>query len=719
MLAPSKHFYEFGPFRLDLAERALLHNGQYVPLTPKALETLVVLVEHRGRILDKEDLLKLVWPDTIVEEVSLAKNVSTIRKALGETEAHRYIETVPKRGYRFIGEVREVECEEEGAAPPEKTSSGAVSRSVWARRWPWIAGALVSLAAAFLYWLTPLGPQTGLPGAPPRTIPLTSYPGHQTQVAFSPDGNQIAFVWDGPRGGESHIYVKLIGSEALLPLTKGPGTDSRPAWSPDGREIAFMRSSADSRAWYVTSALGGAERKLTDVFPYLDPGNGNSPYFSPDGRYLAIVDKASASEPSSIYFLGLPEGTRRRLTYPPAGSTGDYYPSFSPDGRMLAFARAVSFTATDLYVLKLSGGEPKRLTFDGLAIEGLTWTPDGRELVFASRRGGSTNSLWRISAKGGTPERVSTPGEDIVSPAVSHTGNRLAYSRALDDMNIWSVALDANGRAVSRTPLVASTFRDSDPDYSPDGRHIAFTSGRAGSFGIWVCDADGGNPRLLFDGGAYVTGSPRWSPDGKRIAFDSRAHDPKRAGSPSIWIISAEGGQPQRLTEPATSGVAPSWSRDGRWIYFASPCSGNMEIWKMPSQGGPAVQVTRKGGFEGFESADGRLLYYLKSRGIPGVWRVPVEGGEESAVTTRDQAGMWRCWRVTASRLYFATAAPPVGPRLEFMDLATGETHEIERLPRSPDVTIPSLAVSPDGRRLLYAQYDQSGSNIMMVERFR
>jgi Tol biopolymer transport system component len=511
----------------------------------------------------------------------------------------------------------------------------------------------------------------------------------------------------------------LIGSETLLQLTHGASADSKPAWSPDGRNIAFLRASAGTRAWYVVSALGGAERKITDVFPYFDLGGGNSPYYAPDGKSLAIVDKGSPREPASIFLVSLGNSERRKLTSPPNGTTGDYYPAFSPDGKQLAFARAISFSATDLYVLPLQGQVPRRLTFDGLTIEGLTWTPDSREIVFSSRRGGSVNSLWRITANGGRPERVSTVGEDVVSPAVSAGSKRLAYTRVLDDMNIWSLTLDADGRETARAPLIASTFRDSDPDFSPDGEKIAFTSGRAGSFGIWVCNSDGTNPKVLFDGGPYVTGSPRWSPDGHWIAFDSRADNAANAGNPSIWIIGAEGGALRRLTPVAAGAAAPSWSHDGRSVYYASARSGNLEVWKIPAAGGAAVQVTRGGGFEAFESADGRYVYYLKGRAIPGIWRVPVGGGEEVPVTDRNQAGLWRSWRVAGHGLYYATAAPPLGPRLEFLDLASGEVREIDRTIKAPDVTIPSLAVSPDGRRLLYAQYDQSGSNILMVEGFR
>jgi Tol biopolymer transport system component/DNA-binding winged helix-turn-helix (wHTH) protein len=703
--------YEFGSFRLDTADRMLLREGQYVPLTPKAFETLVVLVRHGGRIVDKEEFLKQVWPDTFVEDVSLAKNVSTLRKILGESEDQRYIETIPKRGYRFVANVRVVEdVPEPVAAPSPVVPPLAPNRRLW------LVLPLAALAGvAILIWLT-VGRHSRPAPAYLKSVPITSFSGHQSQAAFSPDGRRLAFVWDGQQDRSPHIYVKQVGSETLLQLTRGPATDSKPAWSADGRYLAFLRVSGDHRSWYQVPASGGPERKLADILPFFDLGNGNSPYYAPDGQTLAIVDRDSLAEPSGIFLLPLANLERRRLTSPPPGTTGDYYPSFSPDGKQIAFTRATSFTAADLFVMPLTGRNIRRLTFDGLSIEGIAWTSDGKDIIFSSRRGGGVNSLWRIAVAGGKPERVNVNGDDLISPAVSRAGNRLAYTRQLDDMNIWSVDLDASGHATARSPLIASIFRDSDPDYSPDSQKIAFVSERAGSFGIWVCNRDGSSPRVLFDGGPYVTGSPRWSPDGRSIAFDSRSNDRGTPGHPRICIVNADGGPVRQLTIPPADGVAPSWSHDGRWIYFASSRSGSLEIWKMPVAGGSAARVTRNGGFEAFESANGGWLYYLKGRSLPGIWRVPVDGGDETPLPTHDQAGMWRCWRTAAGGIYYATAAGPPGLRIEFMDLSTGAIREIAQMTKAPDPGIPSLAVAPDGRQLLYAQYDQSGSNIMMVE---
>lgn len=764
MKQSARHFYEFGPYRLDTGERVLMREGQLVPLTPKSFETLLVLVESGGRIIDKEELLNKIWPDTFVEEVSLAKNISLLRKTLGEDVAHHYIETFPRRGYRFVADVREVweeppaveknggdgrngqnaqiesngqnrgngakpehEAEDgESAAPDvtQQTTAPAASADQVAApggRRPAIVGLAwlaVGLLAGFAVWQLALRSRPPASKPPLNAVPLTSFQGRETQAAFSPDGKQIAFVWNGPQGDNTDIYVKLIDAETPLRLTTNAAAETKPVWSPDGRHIVFLRQSTDGSAFYLIPALGGAERKLADVFPYQVPGDGNSPYYSPDGKSLAIPNKASAEEPLGIFQLSIATGEMRRLTQAPASSLGDYYPAFSPDGKWLAFVRAIQWSTDDIYIMPRAGGEVRRLTFDNLTITGLTWTPDSREILFTSKRGGSTRHMWRVAAAGGTPNRVDTVGTDVFSPALSLQGHRLAYTLALDDVNIWRIELDAAGRTKSQTGVIASTFLDHGPDYSPDGRKIVFYSDRSGSNGIWVCESDGSKPRLLHACGPYVTGTPRWSPDGRWIVFDSRSCVAGSSGNPDIYMIGADGGQPRRLTTEESEEVVPSWSRDGQWVYFASTRSGSTQVWKMPIAGGPAVQVTRQGGFEGYESPDGKSLYYTKGRGLPGIWRVPVDGGEEQLAVDQDQAGLWRYWRVADQGIYFA-ATTAAGPVIELFSFASGRITEVARPPRGPERNTPGLAVSPDGRTILYVQADRSGSDLMMVEDFR
>jgi Tol biopolymer transport system component len=174
-------------------------------------------------------------------------------------------------------------------------------------------------------------------------------------------------------------------------------------------------------------------------------------------------------------------------------------------------------------------------------------------------------------------------------------------------LDIWRLDLRrGRGTGEAQTQFIASTRIEGNPRFSPDGKHVVFTSDRSGSFEIWLADDRGGDPlRLTSFGRDRQTGSPRWSPDGKTIAFDAYAGSERTS---DIWVVGASGGPARQVTKASSADVTPSWSRDGRWIYFSSNRSGQWQVWKVAPDGeeaGSARQVTRRGGFAPTELIDG------------------------------------------------------------------------------------------------------------------
>jgi Tol biopolymer transport system component len=586
-----------------------------------------------------------------------------------------------------------------------------------AKRWLWAMTLLgLALVVGLGLWFSSLRTS---PHPPLQTTPLTSYVGIEFLPAFSPDGKQVAFVWNGEKGDNIDIYVKLVEAGTPHRLTTHPADDSFPAWSPDGSHIAFRRHTQESDAVYLIPSLSGPERKLADIFPRrLGPRvGGDGLAFSLDGKFLVVPDKESAGEPFSIVQISTETGAKRPLSSPLAGSVGDNTPSFSPDGSQLAFSRMNGQGVEDIYLMRAEGGEPRRLTFDNRDIRDLDWTADGREIVFISDREGDIG-LWRVSASGGTPERLLTAvGYTISRLSISRKGNRLAYAQQFLDTNIWRVELASTKRKVSEPAmLISSSKSDADAQYAPEGKRITFRSDRSGSFEIWACEANGSNPVQLTNFSGPQAGSPCWSPDGRQIAFYARPE-----GNPDIFVISAEGGKPRRLTEDPSEDIVPIWSRDGRWIYFGSNRSGSMQIWKMPAEGGEARQVTKGGGSVAYESMDGKFLYYTKARNMAGIWRVPVEGGEETLVLDTHKAGFWSAWTVVEQGIYFLTAEQLARPAIEFFSFTAGRVTEVIALakPFRPWTNPDGLSVSPDGRWILYTQEDRADMDIMLVENFR
>jgi Tol biopolymer transport system component len=189
-------------------------------------------------------------------------------------------------------------------------------------------------------------------------------------------------------------------------------------------------------------------------------------------------------------------------------------------------------------------------------------------------------------------------------------------------------------RASPPEKLIYSTRIDMEADFSPDGKKIAFVSNRTGSDEIWISDSDGSHARQSTSVGLSVLGcrSPRWSPDGEQIVFEGLERD---RGGGVIYIVSANGGKPRLFTHFSGMEGRPSWSRDGKWIYFASERTGEPQVWKAPVGGGEAVQVTRKGGLVAFESLDGKWLYYIKTHDFTGLWKAPRDGGKRLRCSNR------------------------------------------------------------------------------------
>ncbi len=712
----------FGQFQLDLVTGELRgQNGSCVRIQQQPLQVLRLLLEANGRVISRDELRAALWPqETFVDfEHSVNTAVKKLRKALEDSvQNQKFVETVPKVGYRFLAPV-EWATETSNNHPPrtdvpspitdERASQPEAAKPLWLSRSVLaIAFMAAGTIALLLLYRSPL--LRSKAPEPSISLAVTSV-GEKYSPSLSPDGKQLAFAWNGGTGLHFSIYVKLLGTEEPLRLTRRESIDFNPVWSSDGHYIAFCRIEKSDTGIYIVPSLGGAERKIRDthweerdfdqVFWYFGRLS-----WSPDGKLLAFSDRTSSNEPTSIYLLSLDSLSTRRVTSP--GLPGDYNPVFSPDGRTLAFNRG-SQGVTSIYTMPVAGGQERRLITGSQFGWGLAWTSDGRDIIFG-RAGwlAKFGWLWKVSARGGEPQRLQF-GQEGTEPFIR--GSRLVYARQVSNLNIWRKQLDSKHSSLPADRFLSSTAIESGPQYSPDGSSIAFESTRSGSYEIWMCRSDGTNLVQLthFNN---VTGTPRWSPDGRQIAFDSRA-----PGNADIFVMDSQSGPPRQLTKETSADVIPSWSRDGRWIYFASARSGPWEVWKMPSAGGPAAQVTRHGGHGAFESPDGKFLYYTKYPAVSGIWRMPTSGGEETLVVAGVEPESWGYWAVVEKGIYYldTTAMPAIA----FFDFTSRQVTRVFELQNRPAREATGLAASPDGRAILYTQLDALTRDIVLVENFQ
>lgn len=325
--------------------------------------------------------------------------------------------------------------------------------------------------------------------------------------------------------------------------------------------------------------------------------------------------------------------------------------------------------------------------------------------------------MWRVPLEGGPPEPLAGAGDNARQPAVSPKGNYLAYLFERSDTNIWRIpGPNAKDKSLAPTKLIESTRNEGSPRYAPDGKKIAFASDRTGGTEVWVCDSEGRNPIQLTKFGGHA-GAPRWSPDGEEILLDARPE-----GSSDIYVVGVEGGSPRRLTNEPSADIMPIWSRDGQWIYFGSDRSGDWKIWRLPAAGGPAETLTKGPGY-GPLAADEQFLYYTRASGVaarganePGVWRVPLDGGEEVRIIDQGLPGTIAV--INDGIAHFAFQARP-NPTIDFYSFATGKWTNLLSIERAKAFSFAGrLSVSPDGQWVVYSQTDQTVNDIMLVENF-
>ena len=535
---------------------------------------------------------------------------------------------------------------DETLASPQVRAAAAPRVVAW-----WAAGVLAILVVGTLVFQR-LARELPVPSLV-NPSQVTAAIGVEDYPAWSPDGRRIAY--EANQSGNWDIWIGQSGGGQSVNRTEAHhGTDRYPSWSPDGRQIAFW-SERDGGGYFIMPALGGSIARLAAT-PATDDGYHGPPAWSTADDELAYIvyEPAGAAFKASLEIISLVTRDTRQL--PLVGSQECRLdPSWSPDGRFLAYldtSRQFAET-TQLFVVRLSDGEAVPITEDRANVRSPFWSPDGRALYYVANRVGTTD-IWRqpLNDDGrpdGEPQQI-TAGLEVRHASLSPDGKRVSYSRGRWVANVWRVPILA-GRPATWADAEQITFEEAFiefVDVSPDGRHLAFSSARAGNQDLWRMPMGGGEPvNLTID--SAPEWAPRWSPDGRELAFYSY-----RTGDREIWVMPADGDPARQLTSSPGMDAVPEWSPDGRQILFRSERRGNSDIYVMAPDGTDVRLLTPSPYPDGGAtwSPDGRWVAFASSRdGNRRIWRVPEVGGEAEPVTDGGVGAPH--WSADGARIFF------------------------------------------------------------------
>lgn len=595
------------------------------------------------------------------------------------------------------------------AQRPSATELHSSVEAILSSRRRWIAmaasAALLIALAAFALPRSPSSLPSNL-----RSIPIAAEDSFEYEPVLSPNGKDVVFAWnEGDTSRGINLYRKPVAGGAPQRLTFAARRDAFPQYSPDGRQILFSRFSREGVQIIRLDLKSLHETAIHRIDSELEGRQRSIRWatWMPDGRHIALVQRLHAAGPYALFLARTDGAILRQLTFPPAHAAGDPQAAASPDGRYLAFVRYSTGTTSEIHILPLDGGEPRQLTHHATSHYGLSWSPDSRYLYFGARIRSARMSVYRMGiAPTSAVEQI--PGIDGSAswPSVALADGRLRIVYVHDEETV-NVRSSPSGKPIAN--LCPSTLFDGRGiTISPDGKEAAFSSTRGGSTQIWSCQIATGRADLVSDPNHPQSESPRWSPDGTRIAYTVIEGD-----STDIAIANRHTRTAELLRLPESMEGRPSWSHDGRHLYFRSDRDGSRRIWKMPVGGGiaSAVAVTGPDAYEAIESPDGRWLYYAKDRAHPGLFRIPASGGAEQKAADGVREG-W--WDVAIPGLYwirqqggdFSVESLPFGAN-KVLRLAT--------LPEGGGVWS-GFSVSSDGSTFYWSQTTRHSVDVMLLE---
>ena len=588
--------YLFEGYRLDVARRMLYRGGREVVLPPKAIETLIALIDLRGEVVSKADLMQIIWADTIVEESNLDHYLHVLRKALGEkSDGQSFIETLRRRGYRFTPDVRVIEAPKRNGKRVVQAESNPLQLED--RQNGSQASAAASPSASLVTIVRPshfspvlgaIAVLAGLLGSVAiwyfqrQNLPTRATSSARDEISITPLTNGIAvlhaaispdgkyFVYHEISENKQQLWLQQVGQTGRVDITPpGEWAFQGKTFSPNAEFVYFygQEKSGDQNALYRVSTLGGpAVRILTGI---------DSPVsFSPDGREMAFVRYDEKSKEHHLVAAEVNGNVERTLLTRTGHERLSLGTAWSLDGKFIAYETIDSSSPSSEGNCSIAAVDVATLATKDLSSERfdtcyrMAWTADGEGLVFIGTRAGESyttrrDQVYYLSVADGRSRRISTDGSRYQAMSLGLTSDNSLLAVPHKNLSqIW--VMDANGDAGTAVQLTNGQ-RDGPAGIAtlPDGR-VGYISRVGEDLTIWVMNADGSGQHQI---GLQlpIVEELRATPDGRFFIFSAR-----RGGFSHLYRIDTSGRDLRQLTDGESDEISSTISPDSHWVYYVA-----------------------------------------------------------------------------------------------------------------------------------------------------
>ena len=633
-----QRIFAFGSFRVDTSERMLFRGDEPIQLQPKTFDLLLMLVENHGRVLEKDQLLGAIWPEAVVEESNLSQNVYLLRKVFGcDPGGAKYIETVPKRGYRFAVDVNEVS---DGAGALTTTDGGtaAESRALSHRNKGLLAALsliICGLAAAsvVLYRSATVKPSSAAQDVGDQREPFQRMKirritdtGKVVHPAISPDGKYIAYTLTD--SGQYSLWIQQVDTGSATQITAP--TDAMlfsAVFSHSGNYVFYERQEKGVATVYQLPVLGGVPRKIaSNVWSGVA--------ISPDDKRIAFVRLDSTNSESVLVAATINSGEEQRIT---ARKSPEYLemwncgPAWSPNGNSLVCVAGAP--EGQVLIEAFEGGAENRLgNTTWTEVGSVAWLADATGLIVtADTDAGSSPQVWNVSYPAGEVRRVTNDLNRYNRISVTSDGRMLLAERSENVSHIWVLPEEDERRAKQLTFGISSQDGAHGLCWGPRG-NIVYSAEQDGRFDLWRIDANGKNQVQLTLNAGRWNAQPCISPDGSHIAFVS-----DRTGYRNIWVMDIDGQNAKQFTF-GKGEMNPSYTVEGEWIIYSDWASPKASIKKVSAAGGDAIDVGLETSRANLSPDGSFVAYYVYNGQSERPWQtiVTAVGASEPIATFYD-----------------------------------------------------------------------------------